>query len=356
MIKNNKIIYLSIAFLATIGSVIALNLIFKKDGGKTMLKELNTDVVLSLEDKIEDNSIWCGTMNLVWNDLKNEIAKQDVVFNPQTEIANNLNKETFNVNYLNPQDYYKTFGYPSLSLKETIKKAIKDKFNENSDILDDFEWQPNGKENDELFILYVMLKKAFEYPNKFDTLDNAYFRNTKDVKYFGINKQSDEKLFDQIKVLFFESSQKFAFKVLTKSHDELIFAKGFEGDSFLDIFNKVNTSAKNYTETTLNNNEPVMIPFLNFKIKTEFPEIQEKEFLFRNGRVAVIDKSLQTIQLELNETGGKLKSEAAISIRATAMMPKRSFLLNDKFTMFLIEKDKEIPYLALNVSDITKFQ
>ena len=28
----------------------------------------NMDVVLSLEDKINENSIWCGTFNLIWND------------------------------------------------------------------------------------------------------------------------------------------------------------------------------------------------------------------------------------------------------------------------------------------------
>ena len=29
-----------------------------------------TDVILSLEDTITNNSVWCGTFNLIWNDLK----------------------------------------------------------------------------------------------------------------------------------------------------------------------------------------------------------------------------------------------------------------------------------------------
>ena len=35
---------------------------------------------------------------------------------------------------------------------------------------------------------------------------------------------------------------------------------------------------------------------------------------------------------------------------------KRYFNLNDKFTMFLKEKDKDIPYFAANIEDITLFQ
>ena len=43
--------------------------------------------VLSLEDKIQENTIWCGTFQLIWNDLKNDLAKQDIVFNPQLKVV-----------------------------------------------------------------------------------------------------------------------------------------------------------------------------------------------------------------------------------------------------------------------------
>ena len=34
--------------------------------------------VLTLEDEIQNDSIWCGTFQLIWNDLKNDLAKQDI--------------------------------------------------------------------------------------------------------------------------------------------------------------------------------------------------------------------------------------------------------------------------------------
>ena len=53
-------------------------------------------IVPTLKDTIKENSAWCGTFQLIWNDMKNEVAKRDVVFTPQEVMADNLNKETFN--------------------------------------------------------------------------------------------------------------------------------------------------------------------------------------------------------------------------------------------------------------------
>ena len=70
--------------------------------------------VLTLDDEITDNTIWCGTFQLIWNDLKNDLAKQDIVFNPQLKVVENLNKETFTTKELSEESYYKKIGTPSL--------------------------------------------------------------------------------------------------------------------------------------------------------------------------------------------------------------------------------------------------
>ena len=127
----------------------------------------NFNVVPSLEDEITENTTWCGTFNLIWNDLKNDIAKQDIVFENQPEIVNNLNKGTFNTSYLSDKSYYKVYGTPSIELKQRIENAIKEKFNETSDILNDFDWENRGPRD---YFLYAMLKKEFEFPKVFTKL------------------------------------------------------------------------------------------------------------------------------------------------------------------------------------------
>ena len=62
-------------------------------------------VVPTMNDTITADSSWCGTFQLVWNDMKNEVVKKDVIFNPQLDMVKNLNKEDFNETMLS-EDYF----------------------------------------------------------------------------------------------------------------------------------------------------------------------------------------------------------------------------------------------------------
>ena len=80
-------------------------------------------VVTSLEDEITSNTAWCGTFNLIWNDLKKDLAKKDIIFTPQPTAVDNLNKGTFNTSYLSEDSYYKVYGTPTPELKKQIEKV-----------------------------------------------------------------------------------------------------------------------------------------------------------------------------------------------------------------------------------------
>lgn len=177
---------------------------------------------LTLEDEIDksNDTIWCGTFQLIWNDLKNDLAKQDIVFTPQLKVIENLNRETFKVDDLSDEYYYKKVGNPSLNLKEEIKTAIKEQFNETSEILDDFDWQ-NGDSKD--YFLYAMLKKNFEFEKAFEEFENGNFGRYENVKFFGIKKDSEsDELRKQVEVLYYNSKDDFAIKLKTKQKDEVI--------------------------------------------------------------------------------------------------------------------------------------
>ena len=74
---------------------------------------------------------------------------------------------------------------------------------------------------------------------------------------------------------------------------------------------------------------------------------------------AEIVKAIQSIQFTLDEKGGKVKSEAVIDMVKNAMSPMnepREFTVDDTFTLFLKEGDKDIPYFAVTVDDISRYQ
>lgn len=331
---------------------------------KSDIKEketFNTEVLtttLTLEDEIQDDTIWCGTFQLIWNDLKNDLAKQDIVFTPQLKVVENLNKETFRVNDLSDKYFYKKIGTPSISLKKEIEQAIKDKFNEKSDILNDFEWENRDPKD---YFLYAMLKKEFQFEKAFEELDNGKFTDYENVSYFGIKKSSEsEELRNQVKVLYYNSKDDFAIKLITKQEDEVILCKNPKGNTFNEIYKNITTQESKYKgNKNFQEGELLKVPNIKMNEKTEFTEIQNKSFLFSNGDSYHIEKAFQTIQFELDKTGGKIKSEAGMMVKyesAIMIDEIREFAIDDTFAIFLIEKGKDKPYFAGKINDITKFQ
>ena len=315
-------------------------------------------VALTLEDEIQNNTIWCGTFQLIWNDLKNDLAKQDIVFKPQLEVVENLNKETFTVDDISEKYYYKKIGTPSLELKEEIENAIKEKFNETSNILDDFDWE-NAKPED--YFLYVMLKKEFEFETEFEELENGDFKDYENIKYFGIETDETGSLKNQVQVLYYNSKDNFAIKLKTKQGDEVILNKNPEGKTFNEIYQNILNKENAYTVAIdLQEGEQLKVPNISINTKKEFTEIENKLFTFSNNDEYKISKALQTIEFDLDRKGGRITSEAGMMVQRQSVEyepeEKREFFLNDTFALFLIESGKDTPYFAGLIDDITKFQ
>ena len=243
------------------------------------------NIALTMDDEIARDTAWCGTFQLIWNDLKNDVVKQDIVFNPQLKVVENLNKGSFNTTQISDSSYYKAQGIPTQELKKQIENGIKEKFNETSDILDDFVFDGNP----DRYFLYAMLKKEFEFENEFDELDNGKFGEYDDV----------ELLRNQVQVLYYNSKEDFAIKLLTKQNDEVIIARGNEGNTFNEIYNDVKNKQANYQGSAeLSEADKLRIPKINFDIKKEFEELENKEFETAEGEVMFIEKALQTIEFE----------------------------------------------------------
>ena len=95
------------------------------------------------------------------------------------------------------------------------------------------------------------------------------------------------------------------------------------------------------------------MPYIKFDLKEEITEVENKPFSLSNGDGYIIDKALQTIQFEIDEKGGKIKSEAGMSVKVTSIRPQepRKFNVDQTFVMFLIEQGENLPYFATKISD-----
>ena len=365
------IVTLAIIIVKSYNIVTPYNIVSQK--ATQLPKEEGITVVPTMRDKITADSSWCGTFQLVWNDMKNNVVKQDIIFSPQEKMAENLNKEEFTQEMISDEYYFKTYGLKTLDLKEEIEKGIKEKFNQESDILDKFDWSENELDNPndsdiKRYFFYVMLYRNFEFLKEFDKLENGKFGDEyNNVEYFGIDENTKNSIGNQITVLYYNSKDDFAIVVNTKSNDEVIFNKGPQGKTFKEIYENMNKKSKNYTGSKyFKDVDYFKAPNLKFDEIKEYTELQNKQFKTADPtyNTAEIAQAIQSIKFTLNEKGGEIKSEAAIDmdIKGVAIGPAvkkdepRYFYLDDTFTIFLREKGKSLPYFAGRIEDITKFQ
>lgn len=375
------IIIVILIILLLLGLMITnkINLFDNNDTNVQMAEEITNiqtaegiEVVPTMSDTIKADSSWCGTFQLVWNDMKNEIVKKDIIFNPQLDMVSNLNKEEFNESMISEDYYFKIYGLKSLELKERIENGIKEKFNQTSDILNDFDWSenelddPNNKDIRRYFF-YTMLYRKFEFLQEFDKLDNSKFGNDyNDIEYFGIDKNTANSIGNQIEVLYYNSEDDFAILINTKTDDEVIFCKNSQGKNFNEIYENMKEKSNKYKGSkSFEDVDEFKAPNLTFNEKREYVELANKEFKTADPvyDIAEIQKAIQTIKFSLDEKGGEIKSEAAVDMfMATSIDSEiigkqpRYFNVDDTFAIFLREKGKSKPYFAGRIDDITKFQ
>ncbi len=300
--------------------------------------------------------VWVGTFQLVWNDFINKIVFNPIRFregNPV--IVNNLNKQEFTANDLSENSYYKYAGKVKKNTKKQISKAIRKKFKETSDILDKLDLTPRN----DMFVLYAMLKKDFEFIREFDKLEHSTFGENSFANYFGIDKNSNPSLGQGVKVLFYNNSDDFAVELITKNNDEVYLYKNSSNKPFKYIYaDMLKKQAKFFGDKNFKKVDELKVPNIKFFEEKNFEELANRRIM---GTNMVINQAIETIKFDMNNKGVKLKSEAAMTVMTTALLPSeeatpRLFYFDDTFVIFLKETKKENPYFALRVNDITKFQ
>lgn len=314
----------------------------------------NIDVLPTMQSKsaVQDR-VWVGTFQIVWNDFMDKIAFTQIKFPAGTPvIVNELNKQAFTAADLHEKCYYRYVGKIKKNTKKVISKAIKRKFGETSDLLDSLDLTPAKNR----FIVYAMLKKDFQFIHPFDKLGKSAFRDT-EAEFFGINGESDKILDSGVRVLFYNNPSDFAVVLDTSGNDEVYLYKTANTKAFTNLYSDMFKKRDAYEgETEFQDADELKVPNLKFFEEKSFDEVCGKRI---KGSNLVIEQAMETISFNMDNKGVQLKSEAAITAMTTSLLPEvepRYFYFDDTFVVFIKEKNKNKPYFALRVYDISKFQ
>ncbi len=344
--KKNKILSLFLVFcFVSFCFMLCGFTFFKKTKTDSLVNTKKETVEKKLDQSLTD--VWCITFQLVWNEFLDKInnGKPIEFVGSNPVLADELNKKLYSKNDISDDSYYIADGKISKSLKKQIEKEIYKKFKEKSNILDMINWTAKDS-----YLFYAMLKKDFNFLTAFDKLQPIPFNNSKEnVKYFGVTKNSNKKLQKNIDVLFYNSESEYAVKLLTKENEEVILFRTIKDDTFENLYSYIE---KNTTFSEFTSYDYLKVPEIKVDKTISYSELCNKQI---KGTDYIISQALQTIKFKMDNKGGNLKSEAAIAIMKTALMPEvtksRYFYFNEPFVMFLKEQGKDKPYYAMKVEN-----
>ena len=350
--EMNKISKIAIILLCVsillVGGVYAVTRIIKAGTGKAQMTPTYTSKIST----IDTNKVWIGTFNLVWNDFMDDVVKGPIEFNDgPSQLASELNKQSFKVNQLSKNSYYKTHGETSIKLKDKIEQGIKQKFNENSRIIDKIDWNDSQG-----YVLYAMLKKEFKFLESFSTaMGSMEFNGEKErVKCFGVDSSTKPEAARNVEILFYNSESDFAIRLKTKEKEDVILYKTTgEGKSFEENYQELKEKQNKYKgDTIFGKSDVLRIPFIKVNDEINYDELCGRTIKGTNGMY--IKQALQTIDFELNNVGGSIKSEAVIeATKSAGLETKKKMFFNSDFILYLKEENKTQPYFALKVDDVS---
>ena len=107
--------------------------------------------------------------------------------------------------------------------------------------------------------------------------------------------------------------------------------------------------AKYTGDKNWNKNDVLNIPFIKINDEINYDELCGR---WIKGTNWYIRQAIQTIDFELNNYGGSVKSEALIeALKEAVFETERKFIYNNDFILYLKEEDKEKPYFAVKVDN-----
>lgn len=268
------------------------------------------------------NNIWVGTFELAWKELAQKIGKNEKIeLETDISIFNKLNQSDFSKEMVSEEDY-------------TISVS----------------------ENESLgYDIYAVLNKNLTFLYPFDNFNDYYNKTFGDgeeyIKYFGINSGTSEKANENIEVLFYNKRKEdFAVKLKTKEDDEIILYRTNDNKSFDEYYEDIKNKAVKYIgDPKFRNDDEILVPYVSVNGRINYEELEGAFIKNTNGMY--IRTAAQDVYFNLNEKGCNLESNATFVTASLADADKRYFEYENKFIIFMKEKDCDLPYFALKVDN-----
>ena len=320
------------------------------------------------------NVLWCGTFQLAWNECCKLIG-EDLHMADEPPVVGILNKKDFTHDDLDEDSYVALTGFVRDGIHEKIRQALKKKFKGKArpQYIPSKSITPRPQD----IVAYAYLFKNIEFAAPFEDLKTPIDFGDTRVKCFGVDeyKPGQDAMRSQVSILDYTGRDDFIIELHSKSEsDRIILAKVAPAatleKTIAAVRKRIDAAVKTHgagmapAEKEPNATDPLdmwpgdvlKVPKFNFDITRRYKEIEDRNLLVKNPKVArdlFILSAVQNIRFQMDEKGVRLRSESHMAIGCSAgPPPPQHIMIFDKpFLLMLQWSDAKVPYFALWVDN-----
>lgn len=295
------------------------------------------------------DNFWCSTFQMAWKELARSLDVNNIEFvdDEKNELVDKLNNNSFGLNSISNKGYYLYVDDAKPETKSIIAKEMKKRFNKSSIFLDITDLsEVNGK------IIYSYLERNYTFLNKFEESDVTFLdknNNFSKVKGFGFFEESNPEILKNVTSAYYAYTS-YGVCLDTEENEEIILIMP------LDIEKDFQTLWEDYQKDQrefgcdITTKDRILIPYININCFFNYDELCGK---YIKNTAHYISNAIQNIKFSLNEYGGKIETENLITSIALSARPEdtKAFSFYKPFIIFIKEKEKEEPYIAIKVYD-----
>lgn len=303
------------------------------------------------------NVLWCGTMQLAWNEAI-DLTGGELQFDQAHPMVAALNQRSFTKESIDEESYVAMAGFVRTNNHQSIRNAIQKKFG--------YSFKPGFVPDKSLtrrpqdLVAYACLYKQLTFPTAFDRLDDYLSFGGVPVGAFGLAtfKPAYTKLYPQVVIRDYQSEDDFVIELQTKSAgDRLILAKVSPRQTLAETVAHVRARTSGTNAAPAHRDDILLVPRMNFDLTRSFPELEGRPLITTNASLAkdlVLRSAVQNTRFEMNETGVELRSEAHAAFgcsKRNIPTPKHQMIFNKPFLILLERANAKLPYFALWVGN-----
>ena len=305
------------------------------------------------------NVLWCGTLQLAWNEAI-ALVGEKLQFTRSSQEVDQLNRQNFTKENLDSTSYVAIADFERNGVENEIKKALQETFQgaASPSLIP----LPPAHPGPDDFVAYAYLFKSLAFPLPFAENKPLSFGGNP-VRNFGFMENAnalDAAVFSQVQIMDYVSQGDFIISLKTRSpEDQLILAKVPPQTTLKATVQNVLERVKKGSSIAATDKDRLAVPKLNFDLESQFPELEGLELnpspTARVHRLR-LSSVRQDVRFQLNEQGVKLKSEAEMTMRATAIMLTNQpyeLIFDQPFLILIKRTSSPQPYFALWVGNST---